>query len=67
MKMIYKGYMKTTMNGCNVRNGEMVEVDDELIHRLNPSDWEKVKSKSKKMEVEKDGKNMESKRSNNDA
>ena len=67
MKMKYTGYMKTTINGCNVHNGETVEVDDEVIDNLNPNEWEEAKTKSKKSEVEKNGKDLESKGSNNEA
>ena len=62
MKMRYIGYLKTNVDGCNVHNGETVEVNDEMVEKLNPSDWEEIKSKSKKTEVVKDGKDLEIKR-----
>lgn len=67
MKMKYVGHMKTNINGSNVHNGETVEVDDEMVGRLVPNEWEEVKSKSKKLEVGKDGKDLEIKGSNSNA
>lgn len=60
-KFKYIGYGKTTVNGCNVRNGEVVDFDESVVDRLNRADWvEEGKEKAKpfkkaKEEVSEDG------------
>lgn len=58
----YIGHYKTTVNGNNVRNGEVVDFDESVVVRLNRTEWVEEKEEEKpktfnktKKEVDEDG------------